>query len=46
LIAVLQEHEKSLDQLIEKSSLAVETETKRLEDLIFRLEEAINNLKR
>jgi len=46
LIAVLREHEKSLDELIRKGSFAMETETKRLGDLLFRLEEALSRLER
>jgi len=46
LIAVLREHEKSLDELIRKVGLAMETETKRLGDLLFRLEEALSRLER
>jgi len=46
LIAVLREHEKSLDELIRKAGLAMETETKRLGDLLFRLEEALSRLER
>jgi len=46
LIAVLREHEKSLDELIRKGSLVMEAETKRLGDLLFRLEEALSRLER
>ena len=42
LITVLKDHEKSLDELIDKASLAMETQTKRLEDLLFRLEEVLS----
>ena len=42
LITVLKDHEKALDELIDKASLAMETQTKRLEDLIFRLEEVLS----
>lgn len=46
LITVLKEHERSLDQLIRRHGLVIETETKRLEDLVFRLEEVVSRLER
>lgn len=46
LITVLKEHERSLDQLIRQHGLVIETERKRLEDLVFRLEEVVSRLER